>query len=100
MADVYQIITDRIISQLEAGTVPWHKPWQAGPHGWPKNLVSKKTYRGVNVFLLSCTPYQVPYWVTFKQAKDFGGHVRKGEKSTPVVFWKWYEKGAIDPETG
>ena len=61
MADVYQIITDRIISQLESGTVPWHKPWNVGTHGGPQNLVSKKEYRGVNVFLLSCMPYSLPY---------------------------------------
>ena len=102
MADVYEIITNRIIKQLEAGTVPWHKTWKAGPHGWPKNLVSKKDYRGVNVLLLSCSMYELPYWVSFKQAKGLGGHVRKGEKSTPVVFWKWYEPqgGEADPKTG
>ena len=65
MADVYQIITDRIVSQLENGVVPWHKPWKAGKHGWPKNLVSKRDYRGVNVFLLSCSDYELPYWVSF-----------------------------------
>ena len=41
MADVYEIITDRIVQQLEAGVVPWRKPWSAGAHGWPKNLVSR-----------------------------------------------------------
>ncbi len=92
MADMYQIITDRIVRQLESGTVPWHKPWTAGPHGWPKNFVSWKEYRGINVMLLCCSPYEMPYWVSFKQAKSLGGHVRKGEKSTPVVFWKWYPR--------
>ncbi len=98
MADVYQIITDRIISQLESGTVPWHKPWNVGTHGGPQNLISKKEYRGVNVFLLSCMPYSMPYWVSYKQAQQLGGNVCKGEKSTPVIFWKWLEK--TDTETG
>jgi len=98
MADVYEIITARIMSQLESGTVPWHKPWNVGTHGGPQNLVSKKEYRGVNVFLLSCMPYSLPYWVSYKQAQQLGGNVRKGEKSTPVVFWKWLEKE--NPETG
>ena len=98
MADVYEIITDRIVQQLENGVIPWHKPWKAGAHGWPKNLVSKKDYRGINVFLLSCTPYELPYWLSFKQAKDLGGHVKKGERSTVVVFWKWLE--TEDEETG
>ena len=68
MADVYETITAQIITQLENGTIPWHKPWTAGPHGWPKNLVSGKEYRGINVFLLSCTDYELPYWLTYKQA--------------------------------
>lgn len=83
---VYEIITEKIIEQLEQGTVPWHKPWIGS--GSPKNLVSKKEYRGINVFLLSCSKYGNPYWVSYKQAKQLGGTVKKGEKSTIVVFWK------------
>jgi len=62
----------------------------------PKNLVSKKEYRGINIFLLGCQEYSSPYWLTFKQAADKGGHVRKGEKSTPVVFWKWIDRKDVD----
>lgn len=87
---VYQVITDRVISLLEQGTVPWQKPWQ-GAEQAPQNLVSHKAYRGVNVFLLHAMHYTSPYWLTFKQAQELGGHVRKGEKSCPVVFWKWLE---------
>lgn len=97
--DAYAIITERIIAKLEAGTVPWHKPW-SGPEGMPANLVSGKAYRGINVFLLGCSGFSSPYWVTFKQAKSLGGCVRKGEKATPIVFWKWIEKKGTDPETG
>lgn len=90
--DVYQIITDRIISALEAGTVPWNKPWQSkladGSSNAPANYRSGKAYRGVNAFLLGMTPYDCPLWLTFKQAKEAGGCVRKGEKGMPVVFWK------------
>ena len=89
--DVYQIVTEKIISMLERGTVPWRKCWQAGS-GMPRNVVSMKEYRGVNVFLLSAMPYSSPYWLTFKQAQDLGGHVRKGEKSSMVVFWKMLDK--------
>jgi len=85
--DVYQIVTDRIIGLLEQGTVPWRKPW-ATSHGMPKNLISKKEYRGVNVFLLGCQQYSSPYWMTYKQAVEKGGNVRKGEKSSLCVFWK------------
>jgi antirestriction protein ArdC len=72
---------------LEAGTVPWKKPWQSTT-SMPKNLLSKKGYRGVNLFMLACQPFSSPYWLSFKQASDLGGHVKKGEKSTPVIFWK------------
>lgn len=86
-AIAYDRITDRIIALLEQGTVPWHKPWQAKT-GWPRNYVSKKPYRGINVFLLHAMSYESPYWLTFLQVTELGGIVRKGEKSCPVVFWK------------
>src|SRR5262249_37938096 len=87
---VYQVITDRVIALLQQGTIPWQKPWQ-GAELAPQNLVSRKAYRGVNVFLLHAMSYTSPYWLTFKQAQELGGHVRKGEKACPVVFWKWLE---------
>ena len=80
---VYDIITGRIIEQLEAGTVPWRKPWTSGA---PRNLVSRKEYRGINAFLLSCAPFKSSFWLTFKQAAAAGGSVRKGEKGYPVIF--------------
>lgn len=91
--DIYQAVTDRILELLDEGTVPWRQPFQgASGGGYPMNLVSGKPYRGVNVFLLACTAmtqgYASPYWLTFKQAKAKGGSVRKGEKSSLVVFWK------------
>ena len=95
--DVYEHVTDRIVEQLEAGTVPWRKTW-ASMGGVPRNLTSKKRYRGVNLFLLSLSGYESPYWLTFKQALDMGGHVKRGEKSTLVVFWRMLE--VIDRETG
>ncbi len=93
----YDVITDRIVSELQKGTIPWRKPW-GGPDQEPRNLQSRKPYRGVNVFLLGCQGFESPYWVTFKQAQGMGGHVRKGEHGSPVVFWKWLEKR--DAETG
>jgi antirestriction protein ArdC len=87
---VYQIITERVIALLEQGTIPWQKPWN-GADLAPQNLVSRKPYRGVNVFLLHAMSYSSPYWLTFKQAQELGGHVRKGEHACPVVFWKWLD---------
>lgn len=82
--NVYELVTARIIAQLEAGTVPWRRPWPLAA-----NLISRKPYRGINRLLLgSCDKYQSPYWLTFKQALDLGGNVRKGEHGSLVVFWK------------
>ena len=99
MSTVFEIVTERIIAKLEQGIIPWRRPWHA-ESGLPRNLVSGKEYRGINVFLLGCQGYESPYWVTFRQAKELGGSVRKGEKATPVIFWKWLEDHDINPETG
>jgi antirestriction protein ArdC len=101
MCKVSDVINGRIMELLEQGTVPWRKTWNAGSNQ-PKNLISKKEYRGINVFMLACMPYGTQYWMTFKQCQDKGGHVRKGEKSTPVIFWKWLDKkdaGSDDADT-
>lgn len=93
--DVYQIVTDRVIGLVEeaiaAGEpLPWQRPW-TGLGGAPANLLSKKAYRGINVFLLGAARYASPWWVTYRQASELGGQVRKGEKSSPVVFYKAFE---------
>ncbi|HWX54843.1 MAG TPA: ArdC-like ssDNA-binding domain-containing protein [Verrucomicrobiae bacterium] len=88
--NVYQIITERIIKSLEQGIIPWRRPWRvAGP---PCNFISTKPYRGINVLLLATQGYGSAYWLTYKQATERGGHVKKGEKSTPIVFWQVGEK--------
>ena len=84
--DVYGIITEKIITLLEQGIVPWRRPWTET--GYPRNLVSMKPYRGISYFLLSASKYTSPYWLTMRQANELGGHVRKGEESTAIVFWK------------
>jgi antirestriction protein ArdC len=86
--DVYEEVTRQIVSALESGTVPWKRPWKAVGGDVPRNLISGKSYRGINQLLLSLTPYESPFWLTFKQCKEKGGKVRKGEKSTLIVFWK------------
>jgi antirestriction protein ArdC len=96
---IYQMVTDKIIEALEKGVVPWQKPWKgAGMH---TNLISKKSYRGINQFVLDMVAqmndYTSPYWLTFKQIEAKGGSLKKingedepgtGQKGTPVVFWK------------
>ena len=89
--DVYAIVTEKIIHLLETGLVPWRRPW-AGT-GLPRNLVTMKPYRGINYFLLSASKYISPYWLTMRQANELNGHVRRGEESTAIVFWKVDDAG-------
>lgn len=100
--DIYRSVTDRILELLETGTVPWRQPIKGGLEGFPANLASGRTYRGINVFLLAVTAwvegYGSRYWLTFRQAKQRGGHVRKGEKGSLVIFWK--QHATQDRETG
>jgi antirestriction protein ArdC len=93
----YERITLRITALLEQGTVPWHKPWKVST-GLPRNLISRKPYRGINVFLLMAMGYESPLWLTFRQAIQLGGSVKRGEKACPVVFWKQME--IEDKESG
>ena len=84
--DVYEIITNRIILALENGVTPWKQPWNAA-HGAPRNYRSKHVYQGVNALLLGMLEYEHPYFLTYNQAKELGGQVRRGEKGMPVVFF-------------
>jgi antirestriction protein ArdC len=96
--NVYEIVTAKIITLLESGVVPWRRPWTST--GVPRNLVSKRPYRGINYFLLSASKYVSPFWLTIRQANELGGHVQKGEESTIVVFWKVddAQEGALEAE--
>lgn len=86
----HEIITNIILKKLEEGVIPWQKPWNVQA-GIPKNLITRKEYQGINVFLLACQQYSSPWWLTFKQCKDLGGSIRKGAQGTPVIYWNWPE---------
>ena len=90
---IEEAVADRIIELLDQGKLPpWEKDWQDSPYGFPVNTVSMKPYRGVNRWMTLLTQnimgYTDPRWLTYRQAEALGGHVRKGENSTTVVFWK------------
>lgn len=91
--DIYKQVTDKILEGLENGTAPWVKPWSAKAYkggSFAHNAVTKRQYSGVNVVLLWMAQdeggYTANRWLTFKQAKENGGNVRKGERGTMVVF--------------
>lgn len=94
--NVYEIITARIVETLEQGVAPWRKPWSSRT---PRNPFSGREYRGVNVVLLQAQPFQSENWMTFNQAQSVGGHIKKGERGTPVVFYKVTEKEHRDGTT-
>jgi len=98
--DIYQEVTDKIVTALENGTAPWLRPWKSGigtalvPH----NAVTGRAYNGINWLVLSCASYTSTGWLTYKQAQELGGNVRKGEKGTRIVFWSFPKME--DKETG
>jgi antirestriction protein ArdC len=92
---IAQIITDQIIEALENGTIPWKKPWKTE---LPMNLISKHVYRGINLLMLSMSPYASPYYLTFKQLAYLGGFVKPGSKGFKVVYWKTIESSDEDTE--
>ena len=99
MSKVYEVITGQIVEQLERGVVPWARPWKVDGLA-PSNLVSRRPYRGINVFLLGFRAASTPWWLTFRQAKALGGSVRAGERSTPVIFWRWVDRSGRETEAG
>jgi len=101
MRDVYQETTDRIVAALETGTAPWLRPWRDGKSGSalePYNAATGRAYNGINLLVLGTLPYADLGYLTFKQALDLGGNVRKGEHGTMVIFWKF--DLVEDKETG
>ena len=91
--DYHAAFAGKLKEQIEQGVAPWQKPWKPGERRLPENVPSKKPYRGGNSVYLSVTQTAKGYsdnrWATYKQIKDMGGQVRKGEKATHVLFYKF-----------
>lgn len=95
--DIYEAVTNRIIEMLEKGVRPWAKSWKTDGVAHQRPLrATGQPYRGINVLLLWGAAiekgFKSPYWMTYKQAETFKGQVRKGEKSTMVVYYTRIEK--------
>ena len=91
--DIYTRVTDRIVADLEKGVRPWLKPWSGGPSATRITIPLRsngEAYRGINILLLWSEAidkgYQSPHWMTYRQALELGGYVRKGESGSPVVY--------------
>ncbi|CDL80392.1 ArdC family protein [Xenorhabdus cabanillasii] len=102
--DIYQQVTDRIISALEKGTAPWKRPWRSTDKQsgdiLPINAMTGNHYNGVNILLLWMSAEEmgtnINRWLTYRQAQQLGGQVRKGERATLTVIYKSYETQAKD----
>ena len=99
-ADIHQRITDQIAAAIEAGAGEWRMPWHPSADGTapvlPVNAATRKPYRGVNTVVLWATAqaegYRSAVWATYRQWAELGAQVRKGERASPVVFWKISEE--------
>lgn len=89
--DIYNEVTNRILTQLEQGVIPWKSPYFSKV-GFPRNFSSGNPYHGINIFLLGSLRYTSPFFLTFLQAKELGGNVRKGEKGFLVIKYGTYSR--------
>jgi N12 class adenine-specific DNA methylase/antirestriction protein ArdC/phage/plasmid primase-like uncharacterized protein len=98
----HEVIAEKLIEQLQQGTAPWQRPWQPGePSAFsPMNPTTGKRYRGINAIQLMMEGRADQRWLTYKQAAAAGGQVMKGEKGTPVQYWKFTEEQVIKDENG
>lgn len=89
-----QQFVNRIIKKIEESNIlPWQCPFKRYENGdnLPCNFITRKPYRGINAFWLGFMPYKSPYWLTYKQARELGGWVKKGETSTHIVYYSTFE---------
>lgn len=95
----YEKFAEAIVSATLASDAAWTKPWKAGKaFGLPRNAKTGKDYRGCNVLMLLSRHFASREWLTYKQAAEMGGHVRKGQKGTPIFFFSLVEKKNEDQD--
>ena len=100
-SDVYAMANEAILKALENGVNPWKKTWESlSTYGVPINLVNKKPYRGFNTIILGMQNVPCQCWVTYRQAKQLGGNVKKGAGSSIVTYWKILDVEKMNEETG
>jgi putative DNA primase/helicase len=89
----HETVAEKLIEQLKEGTAPWQKPWEPGVAGanLPLNPTTGNRYRGINAIQLMSEGHQDPRWMTYKQAAAVDAQVRKGQKGTPIQYWKFSE---------
>lgn len=98
----HQVVANQIIESLKAGTAPWLKPWEPGIGNGqvPYNPITGKRYRGINALYLMLNQSDDNRWLTYKQAQNMDGQVRKGEKGTTIQYWKFHEEQTKHDDAG
>jgi antirestriction protein ArdC/phage/plasmid primase-like uncharacterized protein len=98
----FEVVAERLIEQLKAGTAPWQRPWEPGQPGAfiPMNPTTGKRYKGINAIHLMGQGRTDSRWLTYKQAVAVGAQVRRGEKGTPIQYWKFTEEQPKADEQG
>jgi len=100
-SDSYQKFTKLIIEELEQGIIPWKQPW--GEMGLPTNHLSKKPYKGINLWIFISFAHQYPFYLTFNQWNELDGKIQKGAEAIPICYWNFAfrdkKTGKLIPES-
>lgn len=94
---IYQVVTNRLLSIMDKGQIPWRKPWETIGQSEPRNGITGHNYRGANFFFCLMTEEPDQRWLTWNQIKEAGFKVKKGAVSLPIVYWIWFY---VDPKSG
>lgn len=98
--DFYKEVAEKFIEKMKKGTAPWQREWDAGAGMMPLNPTTGNRYRGINVLILMAQDRDDSRWLTYRQAQKIGAQVRKGERGTPVIYWKTHEEQTLKDEQG
>lgn len=98
--DKFTEMTEKIIDQIKEGVAPWQRKWTGGISFMPMNPTTGNSYRGVNTIFLLMAAYNDPRWMTYRQALSVGAQVKRGERGTPILFWKMADEKIVRDEDG
>ena len=100
----HQQFAEKMIKAIEAGTAPWQKPWKPGEQISPQNFTTDRNYRGGNAIYLAVAAvekgYSDPRWGGYRQIAEAGGHVRIGEKGTPIMYVEYKSRTVEKDDRG
>jgi antirestriction protein ArdC len=93
-SNLYEEVTNKIIALIEQGVAPWRRTWSR--YGLARNYATKHIYTGINLLLMNNSLHPIPYFMTFKQVKEYDGRIRKGAKAEKVIYFDVFYKDGND----